>query len=80
MPTTLPPGWAIASSLETVPDPNAATLPMAAGPGFVRWTWVCTDEHGQYVCASGSEDDCANQAQSMAQARTQQQPYYEASP
>ena len=78
MPTDLPPGWVVTQTLETVPDPNAATEPAAAGPGFTRWTYICTDENGQYVCASGSQEDCENQAQSMAQARTQRQPYYEA--
>jgi len=48
---------------------------MAAGPGFDRWTWICRDERGQYVCASGTEHDCESQALSMAQARTQKRPY-----
>lgn len=71
----LPPGWTVTKTLETVPDPNAGT-PAASG-GFVRWTYICTDENAQFVCASGSEADCYNQAQSAAQSRTQQQPYYE---
>ena len=79
MPLDLPPGWAITHTLEHVPDPNEGTEPMATGPGFDRWTWICTDERGQYVCASGSGPDCESQALSMAQARTQQGPYDEAS-
>jgi hypothetical protein len=78
MAVTLPPGWAITASVETVPDPNAATEPIAAGPGFARWTYICTDQNGQYVCGSGAEEDCEAQALTAAQSRTQQQPYDEA--
>lgn len=74
MAVTLPPGWVITQVLEQVPDPNGLAAP------FPRWTYVCTDAVGSYVCASGALEDCESQAQSMAQARTQQQPYYEASP
>lgn len=72
----LPPGWVITKTLEEVPNPN---IPQFALPGFVRWTYICTDQNNQFVCASGSEDDCINQAQAMAESRTQQQPYNEAS-
>ena len=68
----LPPGWAIARVLEDVPNPN---FPQFALPGFVRTTYICTDEFNQNVCSSGSEDDCNSQALTAAQSRTQQQPY-----
>ncbi len=68
----LPPGWTVTGSDEAVPNPNG---PDFALPYFVRKTYICTDENGQYVCASGSEDDCNNQALTAAQSRTQQQPY-----
>jgi hypothetical protein len=74
MPVTLPPGWVINTLVEHVPDPNGIAAP------FARWTSVCTDEMGQFVCASGALEDCESQAQAMAQARTQQQPYYEENP
>jgi len=74
MATTLPPGWVITTTLETVPDPNSPGP--TAGPGFVRTTHICTDADGGYVCSSGALEDCESQAQSMAQSRTQQQPYY----
>jgi hypothetical protein len=74
MPVTLPPGWVITTLVEHVPDPNGTGAP------FARWTSVCTDEVGGYVCSSGALEDCESQAQAMAQARTQQQPYYEESP
>jgi|SoimicmetaTmtLPC_FD_contig_51_910086_length_490_multi_2_in_0_out_0_2 hypothetical protein len=73
MAVTLPPGWVITPTLEEVPSPNVGTP--AAGY-FARRTFICTDENGQYVCASGAQEDCEAQAQSMAQCRTQQQPYY----
>ena len=76
----LPPGWAITKTLEVVPNPNATTEPNIGAPYFSRYTYICTDENGQYVCASGSEDDCNSQAQTAAQCRTQQAPYYEATP
>jgi hypothetical protein len=75
---TLPPGWVVTSTVEIVPNPNVGTP--AAGAYFSRQTYICTDEHGQYVCASGAREDCETQAQSMAQCRTQQQPYYNALP
>ena len=75
MAVQLPPGWVITESIEQVPSPNAGTP--AAGY-FARRTFICTDQHSQYVCSSGSEEDCESQAQSMAQQRTQQQPYYQA--
>lgn len=72
----LPPGWTITPTLEVVPNPNKS------GPGsgdfFSRWTYICTDENGQYVCASGALEDCQAQALTMAQSHTQQQPYNEA--
>ena len=77
MPVQLPPGWVITPMIENVPSPNIGTP--AAGH-FERLTYICRDENGQYVCSSGSESDCENQAQTMAQCRTQQQPYYEATP
>jgi len=76
MPIDLPPGWVITSMIEEVPNPNVGT-PAAAAGNFARLTYICTDENNQYVCSSGSESDCENQAQTMAQCRTQQQPYYE---
>jgi hypothetical protein len=77
MPVELPPGWVITPTLENVPDPNAGT---PAARSFARWTYICTDENAQYVCSSGSEPDCETQAQTAAQCRTQQQPYYEEIP
>lgn len=74
MAVTLPPGWVIDTVLELVPDPNGLAAP------FARTTYVCYDAVGGFVCASGALEDCESQAQSMAQARVQQQPYYEASP
>lgn len=77
MAVSLPPGWTITPTLEEVPNPNTS------GPGsglfFTRWTYICTDDSGSYVCASGALEDCESQALSMAQARTQQQPYDQAS-
>jgi hypothetical protein len=70
MAVLLPLGWVITKLLEDVPSPNAGTP--AAGY-FARWTYVCTGELGQYVCSSGSEQDCESQALTMAQSRTQQQ-------
>jgi hypothetical protein len=78
MATALPPGWVITPLVETVPNPNVGTP--AAGPYFVRQTYVCRDAAGGYVCASGALEDCQSQAQAMAQARTQQQPYYVTTP
>ena len=77
MTVALPPGWVITPTLETVPNPN--TSGPGSGAFFSRWTYICTDAAGGYVCASGSEPDCEAQALSMAQARTQQLPYDEAS-
>jgi len=78
MAVTLPPGWTITKTLEEVPNPNFGT-PYGQNY-FVRWTYICRDENNQFVCASGSEDDCNSQAQAMAQSRTQRQPYFEATP
>jgi len=78
MATALPPGWVITPLVETVPNPNVGTP--AAGPYFVRQTYICTDAAGGYVCSSGALEDCQSQAQAMAQARTQQQPYYTTTP
>jgi hypothetical protein len=75
---TLPPGWVITPTLEIVPNPNVGTP--AEGAFFARNTFICTDENGQYLCSSGAQEDCEAQAQSLAQCRTQQQPYYEAIP
>lgn len=75
---TLPPGWVVTKTLESVPNPNFGTP--YGNAYFTRWTYICTDENGQYVCASGSDVDCYGQAQAMAQSRTQQQPYYEVTP
>ena len=74
MATTLPPGWVITPTVEAVPDPNFPG-PLA-GPGFTRQTFICTDAAGGYVCSSGALEDCEAQAQTAAQSRTQQQPYY----
>jgi hypothetical protein len=70
MPVTLPPGWVINTFVETVPNPN--TSGPGSGPVFSRWTSVCTDETGQYVCSSGALEDCEAQALTMAQSSTQQ--------
>jgi len=75
---TLPPGWVVTPTDEIVPNPNVGTP--AEGAFFARRTFICTDENGQYLCASGDQGDCEAQAQSLAQQRTQQQPYYEAIP
>jgi hypothetical protein len=72
----LPPGWTVTGQVENVPNPNFGT-PYGQN-FFARQTYICTDDRGDFVCASGSEDDCNNQAQTAAQSRTQQQPYNEA--
>jgi len=64
--SALPPGWSITKTLDFVPDPNAATLPAAAGPGFMRWTYICTNHLGAFVVSDGSEDACYQQALSLA--------------
>ena len=61
--------------LEDVPNPNG---PNFALPYFRRWTYITTDENGQFVCASGADTDCCAQAHAMAEQRTQQRPYNEA--
>jgi hypothetical protein len=71
----LPPGWVMTKVLETVPNPNG---PNFALPYFVRWTYITTDENGQFVCASGADTDCCAQAHAMAEQRTQKRPYNEA--
>lgn len=70
---TLPPGWVITEKEEEVPNPNFGSV--YGYPFFVRKTYICTDQDGQFVCASGSDQDCESQALSMAQSRTQQLPY-----
>jgi hypothetical protein len=70
MAVVLPPGWVITPLLETVPNPNFPGF--AAGPGFTRQTYICTDEANQYVCSSGALEDCEAQALTMAQSSTQQ--------
>jgi len=75
---TLPPGWVVTPTVEIVPNPNVGTP--AEGAFFSRQTYICRDENGQYLCSSGALEDCEAQAQSLAQQRTQQQPYYEAIP
>jgi len=72
---TLPPGWVITPTVEMVPNPNK--VGPASGDFFSRQTYICTDAHGNYVCSSGAQEDCEAQAQSMAQQRTQQRPYYQ---
>jgi hypothetical protein len=72
MAVNLPPGWAINEVLEIVPSPNVGT-PMFST--FARITYVCTDQHGDYVCSSGSREDCESQAHAMAEAWSQQIPY-----
>lgn len=69
MAVTLPPGWVITATDETVPDPDKRT------GGFVRRTYICTDQNSQYVCASGALEDCEAQALSVAQCWSQKQPY-----
>jgi len=76
MAVVLPPGWVINPLVEHVPDPNFPGI--LAGPGFTRLTYICTDQNGQTVCASGALEDCEAQALTAAQSRTQQQPYDEA--
>jgi len=66
MAVTLPLGWSISTFVEHVPNPNGTGAP------FARWTSVCTDEVGNYVCSSGALEDCEAQALTMAQASTQQ--------
>jgi hypothetical protein len=72
----LPPGWLVTESIEVLPNPN--TEGPGSGPFFSRRTFTGTDENGQFVCASGSEDDCNTQALTAAQSRTQRRPYNEA--
>jgi hypothetical protein len=71
MAVQLPTGWVITKTLEMVPSPIdiGQTEPRSL---FTRWTYICTNGAGDYVCSSGSEPDCESQALSMAQARTQQ--------
>jgi len=69
MAVTLPQGWTISGFYEAVPDPNGVAAP------FARFSYVCTDEHGVVVAASGSQQDCEAQALTLAQSRTQQRPY-----
>jgi|PlaIllAssembly_1097288.scaffolds.fasta_scaffold00028_25 hypothetical protein len=65
----IPADWTITKTLEEVPATNAGTAYSSAP--FVRWTYICTDENDQFVCASGSEPDCEAQALSMFQSQTQ---------
>jgi hypothetical protein len=66
----LPEGWQVNGTVETVPNPNTGTI---YGQGyFTRQTYICTDARGQFVCASGSEEDCYAQAYAMAQSATQE--------
>jgi hypothetical protein len=69
MAVTLPPGWTIQTMTEDVPDPNTGL------PFFRRITHICRDQGGQYVCSSGSLEDCEAQALTAAQSFTQQRPY-----
>jgi len=71
----LPPGWVVTESIEVLPGLNQGT-PMQGGY-FSRRTFTCRDAKGNWVCASGAEEDCYTQAATMAQSRTQQQPYYQ---
>ena len=71
----LPLGWTITETIEQLPDPNVGT---PAARSFARRTFICTDAGGDYVCSSGSEDDCYTQAQARAEAHWQQRPYDEA--
>ena len=75
--TLLPPGWVVTKVLEDVPNPNFGST-VFGNTYFTRWTYICTDENNQFVCASGGESDCYNQAQAMAEQRTQRLPYNEA--
>jgi hypothetical protein len=72
----LPPGWVMTRVLESVPNPNFGTT--YGNNYFVRWTYITTDENGQFVCASGADTDCCAQAHAMAEQRTQQKPYNQA--
>jgi hypothetical protein len=72
----LPPGWVMTKVLENVPNPNFGTP--YGQTYFTRWTYITTDENGQFVCASGADTDCCAQSHAMAEQRTQQQPYNEA--
>jgi len=65
MAASIPSDWVFTKTLEMVPNPNTGQ------PAFSRWTWICTDARGSYVCSSGAEDDCRSQALSMIQAHTQ---------
>ena len=69
MTVPLPPGWVINEVIEEVPSPNAGT---AAAGYFARKTFICTDENNQYVCSSGSREDCENQALTATQSHSQQ--------
>jgi hypothetical protein len=75
MAAELPPGWVVTESIEDVPNPNSGTP--YGNTYFRRKTYICTDQNGQFVAASGDRGDCESQAQAMAQSRTQQQPYYQ---
>ena len=69
MAVPLPPGWVINEVIEEVPSPNAGT---AAAGYFARKTFICLDDMGQYVCSSGSREDCENQALTATQSHSQQ--------
>ena len=71
MANALPDGWVITKTLESVPNPNFSSGVPYGLPFFTRWTYICTDENDQFVCASGSEEDCQTQALTMAQSQTQ---------
>jgi hypothetical protein len=68
----IPADWTITKTLEEVPPTNIGTAYSSAP--FMRWTYICTDENGQYVCSSGSEEDCQNQALTMFQSSLQVSP------
>jgi hypothetical protein len=68
----IPASWTITKTLEEVPATNAGTAYSSAP--FMRWTYICTDENGDYVCASGAEEDCQAQALTMYQSSLQANP------
>ena len=76
MANLLPPGWEITESIEVLPSLNPGTPYENAY--FSRKTYICRDGRGDYICASGDRGDCQTQAQGLAEARTQRQPYNEA--
>jgi len=64
---TLPPDWSVTTAVEQVPAPIDIGQ-SAPRRYFSRWTTTVRDEHGNYVAASGDQQDAISQAISILQA------------